>query len=318
MLMFRRPHIRQHLDRHRSDRPGSDRHRRYRLPIALAAVAAVLLGTVVWRTAAGRSNWTTVWSDQFDGKANSPPSTQNWQHDLGTSYPGGAAQWGTGEVQTYTDDVANAALDGNGHLRITATRDAAGGWRSARLETTRADFRPAQGSTLKVEARIKMPDGGQGYWPAFWMLGSGFRGNYNNWPGIGEIDIAENIGREKSTVHGTLHCGVAPGGPCAELNGLTGARTQPDGSALSKGFHTFSVEWDRSQAREQLRWYLDGHLYFTVHADDVGATAWADATAHGFFVLLNVAVGGGWPGSPDATTRPGASMVVDYVSVARR
>jgi beta-glucanase (GH16 family) len=295
-------------------RPGAGRGR---IAIAIAVVAVLLLGYLLARSRQGEQ-WKSVWVDNFDGAANSAPAEKNWFFDTGTSYPGGAALWGTGEVESYTADPANASLDGHGKLRITATRNDAGAWTSARLETRRNDFQAPPGGVLKVEARIKTPDGGQGYWPAFWMLGKDFRGNYTNWPRIGEIDIMENIGRERSSVHGTLHCGITPGGPCDENNGVGGSATLPDGSSLSAGFHTYSIQWDRSTPSEEIRWYLDGHRYFTVHQSDVSPATWAEATQHGFFLLLNVAVGGGWPGAPDGSTKPNSAMLVDYVSVSRR
>ena len=291
--------------------------RRWQMPAA-AAAAVVLILLVALVVVRHRDGWQTVWRDDFAGAAGSPPSPQTWQFDTGTSYPGGPAQWGTGEIETYTDDPTQIALDGDGHLRITATRDGAGAWRSARIETRRQDFRPPPGGTLAVEAKIKLPDGGQGYWPAFWMLGEGFRGDNGGWPGIGEIDVLENVGKEPGVVHGTFHCGVAPGGPCQENNGLGAAYASADGSPFSAGFHTYSVQWDRSSAVEEIRWYVDGHQYHVVRATDVDAATWARATGHGFFLLLDVAIGGSWPGPPDASTRPGASLVVDEVSVSRR
>lgn len=295
-------------------------HGRRSLPLTLVVVAvavALIVVYSVFRSGNGKP-WAEVWVDNFDGARGASPASENWLFDTGTSYPGGAAQWGTGEIQSYTRNPANVRLDGRGHLEITATRDASGAWRSGRIETRRSDFQPPHGGELKVEARIRTPDGGPGYWSAFWMLGRDFRGNYNNWPGVGEIDIMENLGRQAATVHGTLHCGTAPGGPCHENNGIGGSYSRPDGSKLSAGFHTFAVEWDRSVSDEEIRWYVDGRKYFTVHRSDVGATTWAEATHHGFFLLLNLAIGGGWPGPPDASTRPNQSMVVDYVSVARR
>jgi beta-glucanase (GH16 family) len=148
------------------------------------------------------------------------------------------------------------------------------------------------------------------------MLGKDFRGVYTNWPGVGEIDIMENKGSEPSTVHGTFHCGVTPGGPCAENNGRSGAHRSA--GALSTGFHTFGVEWDRSTEPEQIRWYVDGHQYFSVRSTEVDAPTWSKATHHGFFILLNLAIGGSFSGPTDASTRPGGVMTVDSVSVARR
>jgi beta-glucanase (GH16 family) len=284
--------------------------------VVIALIASALIFTV--RRGGGGNGWKTVWTDDFAGSAGARPSAANWLTDTGTSYPGGAAAWGTGEVESYTQDRANVALDGDGHLRITAIRDANGAWTSGRLETTRTNFQPAPGHTLKVEARIKAPRGGQGYWPAFWMLGNDFRGTYSNWPRVGEIDVFENIGREQATVHGTLHCGLTPGGPCDENNGIGGAYSMPDGSPVSAEFHTYGIEWDRSGKRDEIRWYFDGHRYFTVHAADVDPATWANATRHGYFLLLNLAVGGTWPGAPDVSTRSGAAMLVDSVSVSSR
>jgi beta-glucanase (GH16 family) len=299
---------------------GLRRRPRARWLVLLAAVLVALLagGYLLWaRTGGdGGDGWKTVWREDFDGTAGELPSRSDWQLDTGTSYPGGAPQWGTGEIQTYTADTANVALDGDGHLKITATRDGAGVWRSARLETTRSDFRAQPGETLKAEARIRVPDGGPGYWAAFWMLGEPFRGDYWNWPGIGEIDVMEFKGSEASNVYGTFHCGVAPGGPCNENNGI-GNRTSA-AEPLHAGFHTYAVQWDRTTAPEEIRWYLDGKPYHTVRQDQVDAATWSKATDHGFFVLLNLAIGGSFGGPPDAGTRPGASMVVDDVTVSRR
>jgi beta-glucanase (GH16 family) len=287
------------------------------LLVALAVVVVLgAAGLVATRGTSSNGSWTPLWQDDFSGASGTEPSSTNWSMSTGTSYPGGAAQWGTGEQETYTRDPANVALDGSGHLRITATRDASGAWRSARLETNRTDFQAPAGGQLRVEAKIKTPDGGAGYWPAFWMLGAPFRGVYTNWPGIGEVDIMENSGGVPATVHGTLHCGVNPGGPCNETNGLS--EKYNAGTALSGGFHTYAVVWDRSHPTEEIRWYVDDHLYSTVRSSQMDAATWAKATHHGFFVLLNLAIGGSFPGPTDAQTRPGASMLVDSVSVSRR
>jgi beta-glucanase (GH16 family) len=303
--------------------PGSGAGRRGRgrprRPIRwLLAIVAVLIvvvaGSVALRKGSSDS-WTTVWADNFSGANGSAPSSANWRTSTGTSYPGGAAQWGTGEIETYTDSRSNLALDGRGDLKITATRSTAGVWSSGRVETQQTGFQPAAGHVLKVEARIQTPDGGAGYWPAFWMLGAPFRGVYTNWPGIGEIDIMENSGGDPATVHGTFHCGVDPGGPCDETNGLSGKHTGQ--SALSAGFHTYSVEWDRTNPVAEIRWYVDGHEYYSVKSTQVDPTTWANATNHGFFILLNLAIGGSFPGPTAADTRATGSMLVDYVKVSQ-
>jgi beta-glucanase (GH16 family) len=295
------------------------RDRVSRRPVLVGAVVVVVLAVLVPLAVVllGREPaWKPVWSEDFDGDRGAPPSARTWIVDTGTGYPGGAQQWGTGELQTYVDDPANLSLDGDGNLKITATRDSSGQWRSGRLETRRADFQPSPGGRLKVSARVKVPDGGPGYWAAFWMLGAPFRPAHTDWPATGEIDVMENIGSEPLTVHSTLHCGIYGGGPCKETFGLGGARTA--GQAFSADFHTYAVEWDRSLRTEELRWYVDGKLFHTVRATDVDRDTWTRATGHGFFVLFNLAIGGGWPGPPTADTRPGASMLVDQVSVSRQ
>ena len=299
--------------------PGASRHRwhPYRWLIAVFAIVILIAAAAVaLRKSSSGSAWTTTWSDNFSGSGGTAPSSTNWRTSLGTSYPGGAAQWGTGETETYTDSRDNLALDGDGHLKITATRDSAGAWTSARIETQQAGFQAAPGHVLRVQARIQTPSGGAGFWPAFWMLGAPFRGVYTNWPGIGEIDIMENSGGAPNTVNGTFHCGVAPGGPCNENNGIGGKHA--GAGALSAGFHTFAVEWDRTRPVEEIRWYVDGQNYFTVRSSQVDATTWANATHHGFFILLNLAVGGSFPGPTDAKTKPTGSMLVDYVEVSRK
>ncbi|MGC0328510.1 beta-glucanase (GH16 family) [Streptomyces sp. SAI-170] len=290
--------------------------------LALAAAAATTVTSTANATApTPPSGWTQVFADDFDGPAGSGVNTANWQYATGTSYPGGAANWGTGEVETMTSSTNNVALDGSGNLRITPRRDASGNWTSGRIETNRTDFQPPSGGKLRVEARIQMPNvtgaAAKGYWPAFWMLGAPFRGNYWNWPGVGELDIMENV-QGLNTVWATMHCGTNPGGPCNETTGIGGSTSCP-GTTCQAGFHTYRMEWDRSTSPEQIRFSVDGTNYHTVRADQVDATTWSNATNHGFFVILNVAMGGGFPGAfgggPDSGTVPGHAMVVDYVQV---
>ncbi|WP_069814299.1 glycoside hydrolase family 16 protein [Streptomyces sp. TP-A0874] len=264
-----------------------------------------------------------VWRDDFDGPAASLPSAENWIIDTGTSYPGGPDNWGTGERQTYTDSTENLSLDGDGHLRITPLKDGSGQWTSARIETTRDDFQAPDGGVLRIEASIQMPDvSGEealGYWPAFWTLGAEYRGNYWNWPGIGEFDIMENVNGIDS-VWGVLHCGTAPGGPCGENDGIGDSRACP-GSSCQSGFHTYALELDRTGGTEYLRWYVDGEEFHSVSSADMDAQTWADAAHHGHFLLLNLAMGGAFPdgvagqATPTDATRPGVPMVVDHVSV---
>ncbi|ALV32335.1 glycoside hydrolase family 16 protein [Streptomyces sp. CdTB01] len=267
------------------------------------------------------SGWTQVFADDFNGSAGTGVNTTDWLYDTGTSYPGGAANWGTGEVERMTSSTSNVALDGSGNLKITPLRDAAGNWTSGRIETNRTDFQPPAGGKLRVEARIQMPNvtgaAAAGYWPAFWMLGAPYRGNYQNWPSVGELDIMENVNGINKT-WATMHCGTASGGPCNETTGLGNSTACPN-STCQSGFHTYTMEWDRSASPEAIRFYVDGVNYQTVTANQVDATTWANATNHGFFIILNVAMGGGFPaafgGGPTSATESGHPMLVDYVQV---
>ncbi|MER7559049.1 glycoside hydrolase family 16 protein [Nocardioides sp. NPDC126508] len=231
-----------------------------------------------------------TWSDEFDGPAGSAPNGANWNFETG----GGG--WGNNELQTYTDSRENSALDGNGNLVITA-RQSGSGYTSARL-TTKGKVQPKFG---RLEARIQIPRG-QGIWPAFWMLG----GQFDNvgWPGSGEIDIMENVGYEPHLVHGTLH---GPG--YSGANGITGQYMHPQGWSFADTFHTFAVDWQPGS----ITWSVDGVAYQTFTTANTGANPWVFDQP--FFFILNVAVGGSWPGNPDGTTQFPQSMVVDYVRV---
>lgn len=291
-------------------------------PLLVAVPLAVTADAGVPPPASG---WTTVWSDDFTGPGGTLPSSANWIIDTGHGYPGGPGNWGTGEIQNYTNSTTNVAQDGSGNLRITPRRDSAGNWTSARIETQRADFRPPTGGVVAMESRIQMPnvtgDAALGYWPAFWALGQPYRGNYWNWPGIGEFDIMENVNGINS-VWGVLHCGVSPGGPCNETSGL-GASRQCPGASCQSAFHTYRFEWDTSISPHQFRWYVDGVQFHSVSQGQLPAETWNAMTNHGYFLLLNVAMGGAFPNAlagatPTPATQPGHPMVVDYVSVSTR
>ncbi|MFI5662614.1 glycoside hydrolase family 16 protein [Streptomyces sp. NPDC051684] len=304
---------------------------RHTLRRALASVAATLGLVAAAATATTQpagaaappppSGWTQTFLDDFNGSAGTGVNTSNWQYDTGTSYPGGPANWGTGEVETMTSSTNNVSLDGSGNLRITPLRDSTGHWTSGRIETKRTDFQPPAGGKLRVSARIQMPNvtgtAAEGYWPAFWALGAPYRGNYQNWPGVGELDIMENV-QGLNKVWATMHCGTNPGGPCNETTGIGGSTACP-GSTCQSGFHTYSMEWDRSVSPEAIRFSVDDVNYHTVTANQVDATTWANATNHGYLLILNVAMGGGFPdafgGGLDGDTQPGKPMVVDYVQV---
>jgi beta-glucanase (GH16 family) len=262
-----------------------------------------------------------TWKDDFDGLYGLTPNLQNWIIDTGTSYPGGPPNWGTGEVQTYS--AANLCLTGTGELKITPRKGLLGRWTSGRIETQRTDFMAKAGGKMRIQARIKVPGvtgaNAAGYWPAFWALGAAYRGNFWNWPSVGEIDIMEVLNGE-NTVRAVLHCGTNPGGICNEPNGISGSRSCP-ATACPGNFHTYTVEVDRSVTPEIARWFVDGQLYHSVTQTQLGAQVWAETFHHGHFILLNVAIGGGFPDAlygsktPTARTEGGHPMVVDYVAV---
>jgi len=240
-----------------------------------------------------------VWSDEFNGKNGSQPDPSKWTYDIGGS------GWGNHELEYYTNRRENARIE-NGNLVIAARQEpykapdgADFDYTSARLKT-QGLFSHAYG---RFEARIKLP-AGQGLWPAFWMLGDNF--GSAGWPKCGEIDIMENVGKEPGINHGSLH------GPSSTnaTSDLTATITLPAGQALSNDFHVYAVEWEP----DAIRFYLDANLYATFAAAQwpPGGTWIFD---HRFFLILNVAVGGDWPGSPDDTTDFPQTMLVDYVRV---
>jgi beta-glucanase (GH16 family) len=242
-------------------------------------------------------NWDLTWSDEFDGPDGSSVDPDKWRV---SDTPGSA----NGELEYYTSRKENVYI-GNptgskGALVIQALRE--------KYETreytsssvnTRGKFDQLYG---RFEACIKIPYG-QGIWPAFWMLGS-----TGGWPLGGEIDIMENIGKEPNIVHGTMH---GPG--YSGANGIGGPFALPEGQRFADDFHLFAVEWEPNV----IRWYVDNQLYKTnTPADLPEGAEWV--YDHPFYLVLNVAVGGGWPGDPDDTTVFPQTMMVDYVRVYTR
>lgn len=245
----------------------------------------------------------TVFRDEFDGPAGATFDHAKWTADLG----GGG--FGNQELEYYTTDTSNVALDGKGHLVITAraepeTTTKQCWYGRCRYTSTRLKTQGLFGQLYgRFEARIKIPRG-QGVWPAFWMLGTNI--DKDGWPKCGEIDVMENIGKEPSTVHGTVHGPGYSGG-----NGIGRAFALQPG-AFADDFHVYAVEWRPGD----IRWFMDGTEYFHLTSNDIpSGTSWV--FDHDFFIIMNFAVGGGWPGSPDATTTFPQQMVVDYVRVIK-
>lgn len=266
--------------------------------VASAALAAVLTAPQWTGGAVDEANadlsaapGDLVWSDEFDGAAGTAPDPANWNHETGDH------GWGNHELQNYTDSRANSALDGQGNLVITARQEADGSYTSARITTQNK----VEHSFGRIEARIKIPTG-QGVWPAFWMLGADFP--QTPWPDSGEIDIMENVGHEPGTVHGTVHGPGYFGG-----GGIGASYHHPTGGAFTDDFHVYAVDWSPGS----ITWSVDGVPFNTLTAADVGGNPWVYDQS--FFMILNVAVGGEWPGYPDGSTRFPQEMVIDYVRV---
>ncbi|MER6346919.1 ricin-type beta-trefoil lectin domain protein [Streptomyces sp. NPDC001595] len=267
----------------------------------LGALSALLVASaaVVPARAEPAGAQAVTFQDTFDGPAGTAVDSSKWQTETGDNV-------NNHERQYYTAGTRNAALDGQGHLVITARRENPAGYQcwygscqytSARLNTA-GRFTAQYGH---VEARMKIPRG-QGMWPAFWMLGNDL--SQVGWPNSGEIDIMENVGFEPSTVHGTLH------GPGYSGSGGIGAGyTLPGGQAFADGFHTFAVDW----APDSISWSVDGQVYQRRTPADLGGRQWVFDKP--FFLILNLAVGGYWPGDPDGSTVLPQQLVVDHVSV---
>jgi hypothetical protein len=271
--------------------------------------------------AAGGAPWKKVFSADFNGTAGSGLDTSVWKYDTGRGI------FGTGEVEAMTDSTANAHLDGHGDLDLVAlgrgaANDATSNWTSSRIQTQSSSFEAPAGGEMMVTASIKQPDpaSGLGYWPGFWMLAP------SGWPRTGEIDIMEDVDGY-SKVSGTLHCGNLTQensdgtfGPCHEKTGVGSGLVACTG--CQQGFHTYSVVIDRRNAgAQQIRWYLDGHEYFSVSESQIGASAWDAAVDHGFSILLSLAMGGTYPdnacscSTPTDQTSSQGTMTVQYVSV---
>ncbi|GAB4515229.1 MAG: hypothetical protein OHK0046_18400 [Anaerolineae bacterium] len=243
--------------------------------------------------------WTLLWSDEFEGEAGTAINTENWTCEIG------GHGWGNNELEYYTDSLENVSHTGDGFLQITAMQGQPESgetcwygqcaYTSARCITRdKVEF-----TYGRVEARLQIPFG-QGIWPAFWMLGANF--DAVGWPNSGEIDIMENIGSEPRTVHGTIH---GPG-----YSGASGIGNSISRDAdFADDFHVYAIDWDPNV----IRWYVDGELFSTISVNDLRNREWV--YDHDFFLLMNVAVGGAWPGFPNETTTFPQQMLVDYVRV---
>jgi beta-glucanase (GH16 family) len=237
--------------------------------------------------------WKLVWQDEFEGPAGQSPDPDRWQFDIGTD-------WGNEQLEFDTSRPENVSLDGNGNLAITAREEFFNerDYTSGRINT-KGRFAQERG---RFEARIRLPVG-QGIWPAFWLLGDNF--DEVGWPTCGEIDIMEYLGNEPTVLYGSLH---GPG----YSGGAALSRRLDLGERLDADFKVFAIEWDL----DRITWTVDGLRYQTISPRDLPPGGrWV--FDHPFFIILNVAVGGRWPGPPDETTSFPQTMLVDYVRVYR-
>lgn len=278
--------------------------------LQLIAIGALVLACLFWSVAAGAQaspsspkdgKWKLTWSDEFNGPNGSSVDPSKWVVEVG------GEGWGNQELEYYTSRKENVYIH-DGKLVIEARREDYTGadgvkknYTSARLKTA-GKFSQAYG---RFEARIKIPSG-QGMWPAFWMLGDDI--DKAGWPACGEIDIMENIGKEPSTIHGSIHGPGYTGG-----DGIEAPYKLPAARRFADDFHVFAVEWEPNT----IRFYVDNDLYVTRSRADLHP-GWKWVFDHPFFLLLNLAVGGEWPGNPDATTVFPQTMLVDYVRVYQR
>jgi beta-glucanase (GH16 family) len=246
------------------------------------------------------NGWTLVWSDEFNGPNGSPVDRSKWVPEAGGD------GWGNHELEYYTDRIENASIH-DGNLVVKAISEKYTGpdgvtrnYTSTRLKTL-GKFSQTYG---RFEARIKIPYG-QGMWPAFWMLGDDIE--KVGWPACGEVDIMENIGKEPAIIHGSIH---GPG-----YIGDTGieAPYKLPAKRFADDFHIFAVEWDA----DSVSFYVDQNLYVRRTRADL-QPGWKWVFDKPFFLILNLAVGGDWPGNPDSSTVFPQSMLVDYVRVYQR
>ena len=248
--------------------------------------------------------WALRWADEFDGAAGSSPDPTKWVLETGRG-PNNDG-WGNNELQTYTARPENVSLDGEGHLVITAQREAFEGqpYTSARI-TTQGLFSQRYG---RFEARVRTP-AGKGLWPAFWMLGANIK--EVTWPLCGEIDILELRGNQPGAVISSLH------GPEYSGGGAISKRYALESGTFDADFHVFRVDWDPAV----ISFFVDDRLFQSVSARTVlgGGRSWVFDTP--FFLSLNVAVGGSFltpTGQPDQNTVFPQRMTVDWVRAYSR
>jgi len=240
------------------------------------------------------SSYKLVWADEFN---ESHISHLKWTFEHGLSNDNWPKYWGNNELEYYTSRSKNAKIQ-NGKLVITARKE---DYREMHYTSARLKTAP-QHSWLygKFKARIKLPHGA-GIWPAFWMMPG--TNSYGPWPKSGEIDIMELIGDKPSIVYGTVHYGN---------HASRGDKYSLNNGSFYQNYHTFSLQWEP----DKIKWLVDGKQYFEVEKKNFPKGEWPFNRQ--FYIILNLAVGGTWPGSPDKNTEFPQQMKVDYVRVYQK
>jgi beta-glucanase (GH16 family) len=239
------------------------------------------------------AGYSLVWSDDFDGPA---LNAANWSFDIGDGCPN-LCGWGNNELQYYTNSAENLFFQ-DGKMIIQAKKESYGGknYTSAKIKTD--GKRPFKFG--RIDIRAILPEG-KGLWPAFWLLPQS--SVYGGWPRSGEIDLMEYLGHEPAKVYGTAHYGPGPGSTNTSRNYTLSL------GGFQQEYHVFSIEWKL----DQIKWYVDGNLYSTLNKSDLGTLTYPFNES--FYVIINLAVGGNWPGAPDAYTSFPQYLVVDYIRV---
>ncbi|MEX2456047.1 MAG: glycoside hydrolase family 16 protein [Balneolaceae bacterium] len=273
----------------------------------LLKISTTLIFTLLFISSCGKTStnpqenveenneWELIWSDEFDSDE---LDQEKWSYQFGTGEEQGLTGWGNNELQYYTDHQENVFLE-DGQLHIVAFQEdyEEMEYTSARIRTIdKGDWQHG-----KIEVRAKLPQG-QGIWPAIWMLPT--EEVYGGWPKSGEIDIMEAVGHEPEIIHGTVHYGTD-----WPDNEYTGTPFSLENGIFADNFHTFSIEWEE----DQIIWFVDGNEFYSVTPDDLEPHPYPFNEE--FHLILNLAVGGNWPGNPDETTEFPQSIVVDYVRV---
>jgi hypothetical protein len=302
-------------------RPEQRRVRHHAGPVAAIALLMVVAGAAVYYATApppasaalrqaapqpkeGARNrlssvhWTTVFEDDFAGKEGSAFGS-SWRFFQGT---------GIG-IGRFVASPSVVHLDGLGHLVVT-TMKTSQGWLSGEVQTTHA-YMPAPGQEMLVESSLEMPEGGRGYWPAFWGLGVPALTNPKTEPMAGEDDIAETI-NDYPWIGQFMHCGRSNKlGPCGLDTQVESPLSVPSGES---GWHTFSWLWSNKGSNPYVAFYIDNKVEMKVTEQQIGEKYWTLSFDHPYVFIYDLAIGG-WASPPGKSTAPSASMKVDFIRI---